>query len=962
MTTFDAGDVTLSEVEEFVWEIAQEDGMNTPARVLASESLLEAIADDDTLQQIRNVTHLPGVVEHALCMPDGHQGYGFPVGGVAAIDAENGCISPGGVGFDINCLSGNTDVLLEFGRHRRIRAFSSAVESERALVQTDADETASDVRLFTETSNRTVHEVTTKTGDTVEATADHPFLTPEGMVELDDLSPGDEVFQRQFEGLPDEEPPEFVVLDERDFVDEDPQLVRVLKERDLLPLLSTDDAFARLLKLVGFHTGDGSFGSGAQTWFYADPEDCETIRDDIAALGFTPSKVYERERQHSVGGNEFEATEYSVRSTSNAFRQLLCRLGAPEGKKTQSDFTTPDYLDRLADWQVALYLSAFFGAEMSAPAAVSAKNFFAPSVSHNRNVEVSAAGETFLREMMSYLNGMGIRTNVLETVENGENAAGETIRYRFGVSSEASNLVRFLSTVGYRYNREKRRKAALATAYLKRKERHIEERARVAREAKAMADGGASIAEVKSSFDVNDRFLERSVYGGRDGRPRPAADFPDYETFVDDADTRGLAVATPIESVTELGEKSVYDIGVTHDEHNFVANGFVVSNCGVRMVKTNLTYDDVAGREEELVDALFDAVPTGLGGGGVVTGDAETMTGALERGLDWAHEAGYATATDLEHCEDGGYRPDAEPEKVSQKATDRGRNQLGSLGSGNHFLEVQRVTDIYRDDVAATYGLEADQLVVLIHCGSRGLGHQVCSDYLRRIEEEHADFLDDLPDDNLAAAPAGSELAEDYYGAMCAAINFAWVNRQLITHQVRETFADVFDTPWPELDMELLYDVSHNIAKRETHEVEGEERELFVHRKGATRAFPAGHPEVPMAYRDVGQPVIIPGSMGAGSYVLCGGAESMERTFGSTAHGAGRLMSRTQAKREYRGEEIQSDLREHEHVYVKAESGATIAEEAPGVYKDVDEVVRVSDALDIGDKVARTFPVLNIKG
>ncbi|QLC32741.1 RtcB family protein [Halarchaeum sp. CBA1220] len=385
-------------------------------------------------------------------------------------------------------------------------------------------------------------------------------------------------------------------------------------------------------------------------------------------------------------------------------------------------------------------------------------------------------------------------------------------------------------------------------------------------------------------------------------------------------------------------------------------------NCGVRMVKTNLTYDDVRGREEELVDALFDAVPTGLGGGGVVNGDAETMSGALSRGLDWAHEAGYATRDDLKHCEDEGMRPDAEPAKVSQKAKDRGRNQLGSLGSGNHFLEVQRVTDVYRADVADSFGLKADQLVVLIHCGSRGLGHQVCSDYLRRIEEEYEEFLADLPDDNLAAAPAGSDLAEDYYGAMCAAINFAWVNRQLITHQVRETFADVFETPWEELGMELLYDVAHNIAKKEVHEVDGEEKELYVHRKGATRAFPAGHPEVPSAYRDVGQPVIIPGSMGAGSYVLRGGEESMARTFGSTAHGAGRLMSRTQAKREYRGEDVQSDLQEHEHVYVKAESGATVAEEAPGVYKDVDEVVRVSDELGIGDKVARTYPVVNIKG
>jgi tRNA-splicing ligase RtcB len=301
---------------------------------------------------------------------------------------------------------------------------------------------------------------------------------------------------------------------------------------------------------------------------------------------------------------------------------------------------------------------------------------------------------------------------------------------------------------------------------------------------------------------------------------------------------------------------------------------------------------------------------------------------------------------------------------------------MGSLGSGNHFLEIQRVTDIYDDETADAFGLDEDQVVVLIHCGSRGLGHQVCSDYLRRIEQEYPDFTEDLPDKDLAAAPAGSELADDYYGAMCAAINFAWVNRQLITHAVRETFADVFDAPdWEALGMDLLYDVAHNIAKRETHEVvagedgyslygDGErvERELFVHRKGATRAFPAGHPEVPAAYRGVGQPVIIPGSMGAGSYVLKGGDGSLGRSFGSTAHGAGRLMSRTQAKDEYWGGDVRDDLREDSDIYVKAASGATIAEEAPGVYKDVDDVVGVSDGLGIGDLVARTYPVCNVKG
>jgi len=385
-------------------------------------------------------------------------------------------------------------------------------------------------------------------------------------------------------------------------------------------------------------------------------------------------------------------------------------------------------------------------------------------------------------------------------------------------------------------------------------------------------------------------------------------------------------------------------------------------NCGVRMVRTNLEYSDVRGREEELVDALFTSIPSGLGGGGVVESDVGTVEEILDRGMDWALENGYAVPEDLEHCEDEGVFDRSDPGKVSNEAKNRGKSQIGSLGSGNHFLEVQRVTDVFLESVADDFGLEEDQLVVLIHCGSRGLGHQVCTDYLRKIERAHQGLLERLPDKELAAAPAGSQLAEDYYLAMGAAINFAWVNRQLVTHRARQVFADVFDRSWEAMDMHLLYDVAHNIAKRETHTVDGENRELFVHRKGATRAFPAGHPEVPEAYREVGQPIIIPGSMGAGSYVLRGGEASMDLTFGSTAHGAGRLMSRTQAKGEFWGGDVQDDLREQNQVYVKAQSGATIAEEAPGVYKDVDEVVGVSDALGIGDKVARTYPVCNIKG
>ena len=385
-------------------------------------------------------------------------------------------------------------------------------------------------------------------------------------------------------------------------------------------------------------------------------------------------------------------------------------------------------------------------------------------------------------------------------------------------------------------------------------------------------------------------------------------------------------------------------------------------NCGVRMMRTNLTYEDLQGRERDLVNALFEAIPSGLGGGGVVETDVDTVEAILERGVDWALEHGYAVEDDLLHCEDEGVRAGADASKVSEKAKNRGENQIGSLGSGNHFLEVQRVTDIFDAEVGDAFGLEADQIVVLIHCGSRGLGHQTCNDYLRKIERHHSGLLNQLPDKELAAAPAGSQLAEEYYAAMNATINLAWVNRQLIMHRTREVFADVFDRSWESMEMELLYDVAHNIGKKERHTVDGEERDLFVHRKGATRAFPAGHPDVPRSYRDVGQPVIIPGSMGAGSYVLRGGEHSMDVSFGSTAHGAGRLMSRTQAKQEYWGETVQAELEDTQQVFVKAQSGATVAEEAPGVYKDVDEVVRVSDALGIGDKVARTFPVCNIKG
>ena len=395
-------------------------------------------------------------------------------------------------------------------------------------------------------------------------------------------------------------------------------------------------------------------------------------------------------------------------------------------------------------------------------------------------------------------------------------------------------------------------------------------------------------------------------------------------------------------------------------------------NCGVRLLRTSLTEAELEESAAELTDALAANIPAGMGGDGVIRLDAESLEAILESGIGWAVEAGYATADDEVHCEDGGVHPAADPAAVSTTAQDRGRTQAGSLGSGNHFLEVQVVDEVFDADVASRFGITSDQVVVMIHCGSRGLGHQVCRDYLDAI----AEAPDTVVDGDLAAVRIDSDIGQAYHGAMAAAVNYAWVNRQLLTHQVRQVFGKVFGRSWRSLGMELVYDVAHNIAKVEDHRVHqspsglqlsppgegGESIPLMVHRKGATRAFPSGHPAVPETYREVGQPVLLPGSMGTASYVLVGGSASMGLTFGSTAHGAGRRLSRTAARNKYDGSSLRSSLLSEQGIHIAATTDATIAEEAPGVYKDVDAVVASSDAVGIASPVARCRPVCNVKG
>lgn len=380
-------------------------------------------------------------------------------------------------------------------------------------------------------------------------------------------------------------------------------------------------------------------------------------------------------------------------------------------------------------------------------------------------------------------------------------------------------------------------------------------------------------------------------------------------------------------------------------------------NCGVRMLRTDFTAAEVAARKQELLAGIFRDVPAGAGKEGVARLSRSVLKTVLAKGAVWAVENGYGTAGDLERTEEGGRMAEADPGALSERALERGLSQLGSLGGGNHFLEIQRVDEIFEAGAARAFGLgEPGRVVVMIHCGSRGLGHQVASDYIELLGNAYG--MDGLPDRELVHAPFGSELGRRYYGAMAAAVNFAFANRQMIAHGVRGVFRRVMGES---RGMDQVYDVCHNVAKVETHLVDGRPKKLCVHRKGATRSFGPGRREVPAAYRAVGQPVIIPGSMGTASYVLAGTDEAEERSFGSAAHGAGRVMSRHEALRKFRGEAIRDDLAAR-GIDLRAMSWRGVAEEASGAYKDVDEVVRVSDAAGLGRLVARVVPLGVMKG
>jgi len=994
-----AYNVLLEKIDQYRFRIpaSYKSGMRVPGIIYANDRLIEDIRKDNALDQVVNVSYLPGIIKYSLAMPDIHWGYGFPIGGVAATDpSSDGVISPGGVGYDINCLSPDSEILTSYGYTRKIKDLEQDFKNAN-LTCMDLDKktpTETKIKKYIKIStDKQVFKVKTYSGKEIIATEDHPFWTLNGMKSLNRLREGELVSVYPFEGISYEKPTSRIIVDKKDIEkvfyragkkDRGNALIQIkrwFEKIDLLPLKYNSWQLPYLLKIIGYVFGDGYIyfnnkEDAGITWFYGKGEDLEKIRKDILKLGFKPSKIYSRKKNHKFktlySEYEFNNIETSFKVCSSSFAILLVALGAPLGNKAAQNYSLPDWIFKAPLWQKRLFLASFFGAEMSTPKTIinHKYNFYAPVISMNKKDGYVKSGKQFFKDLSSLLNDFGIPiVKISQRMEyvNSNNEISYHLRLILSNTPEA--MINLYSKVGFEYNARRSFIANVVIHYLKMKQRVCKQRQEVAVYAEKLhEETGKSARDIYNEMgrngEVNLRFIERSIYGGRKTVPRVAFDTLGFTEFLE-RHTRGLddsgMVWDEIISREEIKYNDyVYDFTVQHPDHNFVANNFVVSNCGVRLVKTDLELNDVRSKLRDLVVLLYNNIPAGVGSSGVINLSQKEERQILLKGSRWAVDRGYGTDDDIEHTEERGCMDGADPDTVSQRAYQRGRKQPGTLGSGNHFLEVQVIDSIFDKEIANCLGIFKGQVMVMVHSGSRGFGYQVCDDYLKGMGKTSHKYGIDIPDRQLACAPVNSSEGQSYIKAMKCAANYAWVNRQCLMHFTREVFEKFFNKSWQGIGMKLIYDVAHNIAKFETHDIDGKIKKVCVHRKGATRALPPGHSDLPIDYKDIGQPVIIPGDMGTYSYLLVGTKKASE-TFYSTCHGAGRVMSRTQAIKSCYGKNISQELKQ-KGIIVMATGRNTLAEEIPDAYKDVNEVVDVVEGAGISKKVCRMKPVGVIKG
>jgi len=983
--------VELKSIGSAKWQIDKSGEMHVPVVIYGTKGIADMMKGGRTFGQAMNVAKLPGIVRGSFVMPDGHEGYGFPIGGVAAFDPDDGgVVSPGGVGYDINCTEGETNVMLKHGAYLKIKEIEDALGEHNvrfANLHNFSTRSSNILYFIKKPEKSTIYEITTKTEKHLRVTGDHPVYTKTGMRKACELNTEDCLAICSFGGIHYEKPSDEAILEEKTVagvmaIEKESlggnavtQAINFLKKQNILPLKQSSPQLPYLAKILGFVLGDGSISfikkRKGVVWFYGDETDLESIRDDIKKIGFTPSRVYKRLRKHEISTHykkySFVHCEYSFKVSSTAFASLLVALGAPSGLKTAKSYLIPSWLFRAPLWIKRLFIAAFFGAEMSAPTTLNKYNFYAPTLGMNKLESLEFNTVEFLTQIKELLNEFEIETSPVMKVEGYElgGKKGVTCGYRVQVLSNPENLLKFFENVSFEYCAKRFKDACLAANYVRLKERVKEQRKIARKTAISLYAGGKTVAEICDTLvdeHIAPQFIRHSLWTDHKDDPRVAFDFMSFSEYREKyaLGKDGLAWDEIEEIKTVPFDDFVYDIMVNDENHNFFANGIVVSNCGVRLILTNLKASEVKPRVGKLMTSLFTNVPSGVGSKSKLRLDRKELATAVEMGAQYVIDKGYGWPEDARHIEENGRMPGADATKVSDMAMKRGMPQFGTLGAGNHFLEVQDVGTILDEKVAKAYGLERGNAVIMLHCGSRGFGHQVCDDYIRVMLNASKKYGINLPDRELCCAPLGSQEAEDYIGAMSCAVNYAFCNRQVMTHWIRETFAQEFGKKADELGMKVVYDVCHNIAKWEKHEVDGKMKKLCVHRKGATRAMGPGREEVPVDYRTVGQPVLIPGSMGTASYVLAG-IESASECFFSTCHGSGRVMSRSEAIRTYKGENIKNEL-EGRGIAVRATDYEVISEEAPGAYKDVDEVVRSVAEAGISKIVARLVPMGVAKG
>ncbi len=893
------------------------------------------------------------------------------VGGIAAFDFEKGIISPGMIGFDINCLHPETKINLNFGAYLKIKNIKNYHQTILLNLENKNLEISNPLLLLRRKENNSLLKITTKFGKEILITKDHPVFTIEGFKVADKLAIGDKIVTFPFEGVEYKKPKRFLILDEEKFKEfcrknkienqgnKISQIIKYLKEKKLLPLYSDSEALPYILKIFGYALGDGSIDKNCRNLsIWADLENLLEIKKDLDVLKIK-SYIFSRQRKlktKSYSGKEytFERKEFVLR-VSKSFALLLLALGYPLGKKTEREFILPQWLFKLEKWQKRLFLSGFFGAELSSPITVHKYNFQSLKLNINKNFNALQNGIEFMKQIKKLLKEFDIQTSKIE-IRKDLGLREKTLGLRFEILSNQENILKFFKKIGYSYHLQKEKLNNLAIAFLEYKNKTIKFRKELRAKIKNLYKQKSPVSVLINNFQgnfVNERFIERSIWE-ETFDVRVPFNFPSFKEFVEHYSFGDKFVVDEIEKIEEIPYKGyVYDLTINHPSHNFVANNIIVSNCGVRLLTTPFFYEEIKNQIPKLTEEIYRQVPSGVGRGGFWKLNNDEMKKVLENGAHWLREIGYANKEDLEATESYG-KLEADADAVSKTAKDRGRDQLGTIGAGNHFVEIQRVAEVFNEEIAKKLGLEKNRVTVMIHCGSRGLGHQVCTDYVREFLMELNRKGIDLIDRELSYGELNSELGKQYFLAMNASANFAWANRQLVFYEIRKAFKKVFGK---EIELKQVYDVAHNIAKVEEYD----NKKLIVHRKGATRAFWQNHPELVSKYKEIGQPTLIPGSMGTSSYVSIGQKLAGELSFGSAPHGAGRAMSRAQAKKQIRGSELKKEL-ENRGIAVAAGSMSGLAEEAPSAYKDVSEVVDVVDKIGIAKKVVKLVPLGVIKG